>query len=124
MSRFLFICIAVVLTACATTAGYEKALNTWLGMQEIDLVRSWGPPLQTYETGGRKFIVYSSRRNVYQPGTPPTYQTTVVGNTVYTNRIGGSPGIIIDRSCTTTFELDGTQVVSWSYNGNDCKAVE
>lgn len=125
MSRYLLIVIAAVaLTACATMAGYEKILNSWIGAQEIDLVRSWGPPIRSYETGGRKFIVYASQRNVYLPGTAPIYQTTVIGNTAYTDAIGGSPGVNIGMSCTTTFELEGAKVVSFSYSGNDCKARE
>jgi hypothetical protein len=120
----MLILFVALLAACATTAGYEKILNSWVGMQELDLVRSWGPPAQTYETGGRKFIVYTSRRNVYMPGVAPSYQTTVVGNTAYTNQIGGSPAMNIGMSCATTFELDGTRIISWSYKGNDCKAKE
>jgi hypothetical protein len=124
MFRFLVIICLAMLSACATTAGYEKALNAWLGSQEIDLVRSWGPPVQTYETSGRKFIVYSSQSNVYIPGTAPSYQTTVVGNTVYSTPVGGSPAMNISQSCVTTFELDGSRILSWSYKGNDCKAKE
>lgn len=124
MQRFLLITFAAVLASCATTAGYEKLLNSWVGAQEIDLVRSWGPPIQSYETGGRKFIVYSSSRNVYLPGTAPSYQTTYIGNRAYTNAVGGSPAMNTDKSCTTTFELDSSKVVSWSYKGNDCKAKE
>lgn len=125
MYRYPFIVIAVVaLTACATTAGYEKLVNSWVGAQEIDLVRSWGAPVQTYEAGGRKFIVYTSHRNVYVPGMAPTYQTTIIGNTAYTNPVGGSPDMNITRSCTTTFELEGTKIVSGSYRGNGCKAKQ
>lgn len=124
MYRYLFIFFAAALTACATTAGYEKMLRSWVGVEEVELVRSWGAPLQSYEAGGHKFIVYSSRRNVYLPGTPPTYQTTIVGNTAYTHAFGGSPDMNLDLSCTTTFELEGSKVISWSYNGNDCKAKE
>lgn len=120
---FAIICL-LALSACATTAGFEKVLNSWVGAQEIDLVRSWGPPVQAYEAGGRKFIVYSSRRNVYLPGTAPTYQTNVIGNTAYTTAVGGSPAMNIGMSCMTTFELEGSRVVSWSYKGNDCKAKE
>jgi hypothetical protein len=122
--RYLIVAFVTVLASCATTAGYEKVLNSWRGAQEIDLVRSWGPPIQSYEAGGRKFIVYSSRRDVYLPGTAPSYQTTVIGNTAYTNAVGGSPAMNIVKSCTTTFELDGSRVVSWSYKGNACKAKE
>ena len=124
MFRYLVLASSAVLSACATTAGYERILNSWVGVQEIDLVRTWGPPIQAYETGGRKFIVYESRRNVFIPGTAPTYQTNVVGNTAYTTAVGGSPAMNIGRSCVTTFELDGAKVVSWTYKGNDCKAKE
>jgi uncharacterized membrane protein len=124
MFRYIPIIFLLVLSACATTAGYEKMLDSWVGAQEIDLVRSWGPPAQAYEAGGRKFIAYASQRNVYVPGTAPTYQTQVVGNMAYTRAVGGSQAMNIGKSCMTTFELDGTRVVSWSYKGNDCKAKE
>ena len=114
----------VLLSACATTAGYEKLLNSWVGVQEVDLVRSWGPPMQAYEAGGRKFILYSSQRNVFIPGVAPTYQTRVVGNTAYTSAVGGSPAMNVGMACVTTFELENSRVVSWSWKGNDCKAKE
>lgn len=124
MHRLLLITLAAALASCATTAGYEKFLNSWVGTQEIDLVRSWGPPTQSYDTGGRKFIVYSSSRNVYLPGTAPSYQTTYIGNTAYTKAVGGTSAMHIGKTCTTTFELDSSTVVSWSHKGNDCKAKE
>ena len=124
MFRYLAIFAVFALSGCATTAGYEKVLNSWVGAQEIDLVRSWGPPVQVYEAGGRKFTVYSAKRNVYLPGTSPTYQTNVIGNTAYTTAVGGSPAMNLGMSCMTTFELEGSRVVSWTYKGNDCKAKE
>lgn len=124
MIRSLTIMSVLALSACATAAGYEKVLKSWVGAQEIDLVRSWGAPAQVYEAGGRKFIAYSSRRNVYLPGIAPTYQTNVVGNTAYTTAVGGSPATNIGMSCLTTFELDASRVVSWTYKGNDCTAKE
>lgn len=124
MFRYLAIFAVFALSGCATTAGYEKVLNSWVGAQEIDLVRSWGPPVQVYEAAGRKFTVYSAKRNVYLPGTSPTYQTNVIGNTAYTTAVGGSPAMNIGMSCMTTFELEGSRVVSWTYKGNDCKAKE
>jgi hypothetical protein len=122
MLRYFAFVVVFALSGCATTAGYEKVLASWVGAQEVDLVRSWGPPVQAYEAGGRKFIVYSDRRNVYLAGTSPSYRTNVVGNTAYTTAVGGSPGMNVGMSCTTTFELEGSRVVSWSYKGNDCKA--
>ena len=91
MFRYLAIVAVFALSGCATTAGYEKVLDSWVGAQEVDLVRSWGPPVQAYETGGRKFIVYSAKRNVCLPSLSPTYQANVVGDTAYTTAVGGSP---------------------------------
>lgn len=128
MSRCALIPTILVLSACATTAGYEKMLGSWLGQAEVDLVRSWGPPVQAYEAGGRKFISYSSQRSVYVPGSDPTYQTQIIGNTAYSTPVGGNSPINIGMSCVTTFELQqhhsSNIVVSYSYKGNDCKAFE
>jgi hypothetical protein len=124
MCRYLLAVTTVLLAACATTEGFEKILDSWVGAQEIDLVRSWGPPVRSYEAGGRKFIAYESHHNEYVPGVAPTYKTTVIGNSVRTKPVGGSPAMNIAKSCTTTFELEGSKVVSWTHKGNDCKAVE
>ncbi len=102
----------------------EKILNSWVGATELDLIRKWGPPQQSYEASGRKFVVYTNSRNVYIPGTAPSYTTTVIGNTAYTNRVGGTPGQNIGLSCQTTFEISGDKIVSWRWQGNDCTALE
>jgi hypothetical protein len=112
------------LAGCATTANYEKILASWVGSTELDLVRKWGTPQRMYETGDTKFLTYASSRNIYLPGTAPTYQTTYIGNTAYTNRIGGTPGQNIGMSCITTFEVRNERIVSWRWEGNDCKARE
>jgi hypothetical protein len=116
--------ILFVLAGCATTANYEKILSSWVGFTELDIIRKWGPPQQSYETGGRKFLVYSSARNMYLPGTAPSYTTTVIGNTAYTNRVGGTPGQNIGLSCQTTFEISDEKIVSWRWQGNDCTALK
>ena len=119
---FSIILIAFVFSACATEEGYKKAVNSWMGSTELDLIRQWGPPQQSYEAGGRKFLVYTSSRNVIIPGTAPTYNTTIIGNTAYTNSIGGTPAQNIGLNCQTTFEVYGDRVVSWRFQGNDCTA--
>jgi hypothetical protein len=122
---FLFAAAGCATTATtATTANYEKILNSWTGSSELDLVRKWGPPQRVYEVGGRKFLEYADERSIFIPGTAPTYRTSVVGNTAYTNRVGGSPSRSVDMSCRTTFELMNEKVQSWRYEGNACKATE
>lgn len=111
-----------LLAGCATTAGYEKMLTSWVGSSEIELVRRWGPPASSYDAGGHRFIVYNSQRNIFMPGVAPSFQTTVIGNTAFTNQVGGVAPMNIGLVCTTTFELESDRVVSWQYQGNDCKA--
>jgi len=116
--------ILIFLAGCATRANYENVLNSWVGATELDLVRKWGVPQQFYETSGRKFLVYSSSRNMILPGSPPSYTQTVVGNTIYKNRVGGIPDQYIELNCKTTFELENEKVLSWRWQGNDCTAPE
>jgi hypothetical protein len=116
--------MSLIIPSCATTAGYKKVVSSWVGHSEIELIRSWGAPQQAYESGRTKFLVYSSSRNVYLPGSAPTYTTTVIGNTAYTNASGGTPDQNLNFSCQTTFEVSNGEIVSWSFRGNDCKAKE
>lgn len=42
--RFVYLSLLFILSACATTAKYEKALNSWMGSDESELVSRFGPP--------------------------------------------------------------------------------
>ena len=123
MKKIIYLLIPLSLVACATTANYEKILSTWVGSSEIELIRKWGPPQQSYETNGKKFITYVRTRNVYIPGTNPSYTTTYIGNTAYTNTVAGTAGQNIGMSCKTTFELENDRITSWRWEGNDCTAM-
>ena len=120
-----FVALSLIMSACVPTSkGYEQTLNTWMGMPEGQLIRSWGVPKQVFNNSGKKYFVYNSSRNVYLPGASPTYRTRVIGNTAYTNSYGGSAPRNLNYSCETTFEIANQKVVSWRYNGNDCTAPE
>lgn len=110
------------LAGCATTANYEKMLNSWIGAPEIDLVRTWGPPDNQYSSSGIKFITYQKNGAVYIPGTSPTYTTTMIGNTAHTTTSGGSPGYNIYLNCKTTFEIKDEKIINWKWEGNGCKS--
>lgn len=43
------ILVLLLLAGCATTAGYEKILNSWVGDNVDHLVSSWGPPASSYQ---------------------------------------------------------------------------
>ncbi len=107
---------------CATTENYEKILRSWVGAEELALVRKWGPPQNVYENGGVRFLTYERSAQGYVPGTAPTYQTTRIGNTYTTQAVGGSPGYAYSQRCTTTFEVSSGRIVSWRWEGNACRA--
>ena len=124
MRRLALVIALICLASCATTAGYEKMLNAWIGVEELDLVRGWGPPTRFYETSGRKFLAYSTQRTSVHAGMPPIVRTTMVNNVPYTSYIPGTPPIVARHLCQTVFELEGNKVVSWTHQGDDCRAVE
>ena len=106
--KLMNIATAIVVASCATTDEYDGVLRSWAGAQEIELLRSWGRPTQSYEANGHKFIVYESHRNLQVPGS------------LGTGSAGGGSARDVELACTTTFELDESKVFSWSYRGNDC----
>ncbi|MCQ4307954.1 hypothetical protein NA645_08125 [Pseudomonas stutzeri] len=121
----LIMLCAILISGCATTAKYEAILASWVGSPEGDLIRSWGPPQQVYDTGsGTKYLTYSSSRQVYIPGTSPTYTTNYnpYTNSATTTSYGGTPAQNINMGCQTTFEVSGGVISSWRWQGNDCRA--
>lgn len=113
----------LVLSGCATTEGYKKVVNIWVGQPEVELVRSWGAPLRTYETEKAKFLVYYSQRDVFIPGSPTTYPNDFdESGTAFQQSYGGVPDRTLTYSCETSFEVIDGVIVSWSFRGNDCVA--
>ena len=122
--RILILSAALALAGCATQAGYKKVMDTWMGKPELDLVRKWGAPRQTYESGGSKFLTFATSRTISMPGTAANCVTNIIGNTAYTNCTGGSPDTPVALTCQTTFEIVGGLIAGWRASGNNCIAVE
>ena len=128
MMKSLFIAIVFTaffaLSGCATTEGYKKILDSWLGMSEHALISQWGVPVRSYESNGILYLVYDSRRTITLPGSSPTYTSTIIGNTIYTDSYGGSSPTTIHKQCITTFQLRNGKIFHWLFRGNDCRAYE
>lgn len=107
---------------CATTENYERQLTDIIGNPESFLIRSWGPPDNIYNGEVSKFITYNRQGSIYIPGSTPMIQTTIIGNTAFTNAIGGSPAMNIEVRCKTTFEIKNGYVINWRWEGNGCKS--
>lgn len=124
MLRVLMIFLAVTaLSSCASSAGYKEVVESWVGSTETALVQSWGPPDQVYSApDGSRILTYYSQRNIMLPGSAPTYQTTVIGNTAYTTSSGGRAPSNLAMSCETSFTVRNNKITYWRFQGNDCRA--
>jgi hypothetical protein len=115
-------CVGVLFWGCATTAKYEQMLATWVGSSELDLYRTWGPPDNQHEVSGSKFVSFTRNAQMWVPGTAPSYQAIVTGNSAFTQAVGGSPAYNISLTCQTTFEIRQEKVVGSRWQGNNCTA--
>tara|TARA_R110000803_G_C11989469_1_gene321887 strand:- start:39721 stop:40086 length:366 start_codon:yes stop_codon:yes gene_type:complete len=113
--------ILFLLASCATTAKYEKILDSWVGHTTTELSADWGYPSGSFKApSGNTIWIYSSSSAVAMP----TYTTT----NVTPNYVGGynansttSGGGIMNLNCMTYFESnDNQRIVSWSWKGNSC----
>jgi len=119
--------LGLVFTGCATTASYETILNSWVGHDINDLVKSWGYPTNTFKAPNGN-TVYAYERAA--AGVSPTYtaptqtNVTVIGNTAYGTTTGGQTygGHPYTNWCKTFFETnDSKQIITWRWEGNSCR---
>lgn len=122
--------LTLTIIGCATTGGYEKILNSWLGDTESHLVSSWGPPQSIYlSPDGSRILTYVSQRTAVIPGYTAPTTTHVTGQNVG-NMFSGTattynystPPTAVQMTCQTHFTVQDGKIVSWSYRGNACRA--
>lgn len=119
-------CLAVA--ACAGDRGptYAEQLNQFVGRPEVEAVAALGAPSQSYETGGKKFLTWTSVRSRVVPGPyyPSFYGSGFYGGG-YGRRgvgMGYSPGFwgpdrVLQDSCATTATVERGVVQGFSLNG-------
>ena len=118
----LVILLMLFLSACATTANYEKVLGTWVGNDVDVLVGSWGYPAKSFKApNGNTVYAYSSSASYTMP-TNTTSDYNLYGDTVYGNTTT-TGGQTLNYWCNTYFEVNEQNIItSWSYKGNNCKS--
>lgn len=62
MKNFFAILTLFFLISCATEAGYQRALNSYVGVSENELVDNLGIPDGFYQSGERKYLIYKDDR--------------------------------------------------------------
>jgi hypothetical protein len=136
--------MSILLAGCASTAGYEAVLRTWVGDTTDHLVAVWGVPQQEYGLqGGGKVLQYERSGTIVLPGAT-TYQAqttysngSVSGYGSNGNSVNGSYNgtsttyvpeksdpIVIAQRCVTRFTADASgRINRWSWEGNACRSV-
>lgn len=115
MRRFLLaLPLALLLAACETGPTLDQQLGTFIGRSEGDLVAALGVPTRTFETDGRRFLQFESRRTVFVPQPAPYFGP-------FGPRYWGPP---MERpvavGCDITFEMRDGRAQAFSYRGNGC----
>ena len=143
MKKLISIAAVVLLAGCATTANYDKVLQSWIGADVDSLVASWGVPVGSFPTAnGGKIIEYSRQRAIQIGGyTTTTPQTTYTAGTAnvygvrsatYGAYSGTSTTYVqsttpvqnIAMQCMTRFTIDERgRIAAWARQGNDCTAM-
>lgn len=93
-----------LLAGCATTAGYERSLEGWVGKSIDDVVAAWGAPANTQPL----------------PSGSVAYQWRWTGETRLVDGLSGATAVT--AWCNTTFLADREGVVRrWQWEGNSCR---
>ena len=135
--------LSLLIAGCATTAGYEAVLGTWIGDTTDHLVSKWGVPQQEYrQNSGGKVLQYERSGQIVLPG-----QTTYQAQTTYTSGTVSGVGsngyvsgsydgtsttyvphtsapTVIQRNCVTRFTADANgRITNWAWQGNSCRSA-
>ena len=113
----LAVALALLLTACATTAQYETRLARWDGQPLDDLVLAWGPPQSSYTLrDGRQVVEYQRQQLIRRPG-----RSMLTAPRVF-YLLDEMEDDYILLQCRTRFTVDAQGIIqNWAWDGNDCR---
>jgi hypothetical protein len=104
------ILMSMILTGCATTENYKKAVSSWMGADVNRLITSWGPPTSSFEmpNGNKIYSWYSGQQGPTFISHNQILPDMAVGGTLW---------------CKTDFTVDSNgKVINWQFQGNACRA--
>ena len=126
MTRIIVaICLALTLSGCVIGPSRRQILDATIGRSETDLVRQFGVPTRTYDTGGRHFLAYVEHNQEvlgggfggFGPGFGPGFG----GFGGFGGFYGADfPAEVIEDDCETTIEVQTGLVRGWSLHGRGC----
>ncbi len=94
-------CLSLILSGCATATseGYTKIVDSWMGASEAKIVSAWGVPDSVYQLNetDKVFTYEESSQAILSEG-------------------------VVTFSCKTYFTLRNGVIVDWKFKGNKCNA--
>lgn len=109
--RVLALTVLLLVGGCATTAGFSRQMDTWLGSDINETMIRWGPPSSTYA----------------MPNGSIQYTWLYVGNTVVTTSYNHYLNMVqagaVTYWCQVTMSTEASgRIVAWNARGNGCRA--
>lgn len=97
-----------LMTGCATSAGYQKIVNSYLNQPADLLFKNWGAPINSVPlSDGGKIVEYLTSRTVASP-----------------NFVSGGT-IMSQYGCKTSFTISNeSKIIDWKFVGDDCTAKD
>ena len=92
-----------------SVVGYEQVLNSWLGVTEGELLRSWGHPTSRYEMSGGHYLLLFSKQG--ETVVSPSYARSVYNPLLDSIDTFNSGTVLLTFMCDTEFELNHQGVV-------------
>ena len=116
------------LSACATTANYQRKVNNWQGNSIQALTQAWGYPDVAVKLPNGNTVYMYSREQRYSVPTHPMAPATIInvgGKSAYASSFNGvvATGQTVSRYCRTWFEVNRKGIIVNSrFQGNNCIA--
>ncbi len=137
-ARNSLLLVPMLLVGCATSAGYQAILQSWIGDNTDHLVSVWGAPQQEYPLrGGGRVLQYERSNTIVFPGGTKYEPVTTQSNGTVSGDVNGSytgtattyvpekaDPITFQQRCVTRFTADASgRIVQWAWEGNACRSI-
>lgn len=110
-----------LLTACASTANYQKQIDKWQGKNIQTLVSKWGEPEAGIQLPNGHKIYQYTQKTIYSIPDPKRNPLRNNGNLFSNYDEPWNSHQTIIRSCRTSFEANANgQIIHISFKGNNC----
>lgn len=123
MRSFLISVLALLLSACVSTAGYQQRINQWQGKNIYTLMHKWGQPDAAIQLANGHKIYKYTRKTKFSIPDPNRTPLPINGGSFSSYAEPWDSNLTITRYCQTFFETTADdRITHISFKGNNCVA--